>query len=70
MSKLIKDEGEINGEIYSGYSSENGDDTLYFVNGKLEASAYSYEIGGVGNIDLNKKQTKEVYLSMKKFYEQ
>jgi len=42
---------------------------LYFDNGQLEASAYSYEIGGVGNIKLNDEQTYEIYLFMKAFYE-
>lgn len=69
MSRLIKDKEEINGDFYMGYSSKDGDDTIYFSNGKLEASAYSYEIGSVGFVELNKEQTKEIYLSMKRFYE-
>ena len=52
---------------YCGYYNE--DDSIYFDDGKLTASAYSYEIASVGNVELTEEQTKEVYKQMKRHFE-
>lgn len=67
---LIKDEklNDTNAEgYYSGFQSKDGDDTIYFVDGVIEATAYSYEIGSV---ELNREQTYELFMAMRKFYDQ
>tara|TARA_R110000824_G_scaffold190775_1_gene372339 strand:- start:343 stop:564 length:222 start_codon:yes stop_codon:yes gene_type:complete len=68
---LIKDEGidEMKQMFYSGFQSKDGNDSIYFDNGKIEATAYSYEIGSTGSVELNGEQTLELYLAMKKFYD-
>lgn len=71
--ELIKDEklNDTNAKgYYSGFTSKDGDNTLYFADGKMEASAYSYHIGGVGNVELNEEQTYDLFLAMKKFYDE
>ena len=70
---LIKDEklNDTNAEgYYSGFQSKDGDDTIYFVDGVIEATAYSYEIGSVGSVELNREQTYELFMAMRKFYDE
>ena len=55
---------------YSGFKSRDGDDTIYFEDGIIEATAYSYEIATVGNVELSPSQTYNLFLAMKKYYEQ
>lgn len=52
---------------YCGYYNE--ENSIYFDNGKLTASAYSYEIASVGDVELSEEQTKEVYRQMKRHFE-
>ena len=48
---------------------EHVDNSLYFENGKLTAEAYSYQIDSIGEVELNPEQTREIYETMKAFYE-
>lgn len=55
---------------YCGYyGGKENNDSIYFNNGKLEASTHSYEIDGVGTVELTEKQTLEIYKQMKKYFE-
>ena len=65
-NNFVKDKDDKNYK-YCGFYNDN--DSLYFDNGKLTASAYSYEIGGVGNVELSEEQTKEIYKAMKRYFE-
>lgn len=67
--ELNKDEVFNDKNKYSGYCDKLGENDLYFDNGILEATAYSYEIGTSGTVSLTEEQTKEVYNFMKKYYE-
>lgn len=67
--KLIKDEEFSSESKHSGFCDKKGDNDLYFDNGVLNATAYSYEIGTSGTVSLNEEQTKQVYEFMKKYYE-
>jgi len=67
---LKKDEKFDSDYKYSGYCDNKGDNDLYFDDGELTATAYSYEIATSGTITLDKKQTREVYEFMKRYYEQ
>lgn len=61
---------DTNNLSYTGFTdAKDRNNTMYFDNGHLEASAYSYEIGGTGSIQLDEEQTYEIYLFMKEFYE-
>jgi hypothetical protein len=64
--KEDKGNNEVDGS-YCGYYDD--EDSIYFVNGCLEATAYSYEIGSTGNINLNEEQTLNIYKVMKKHFE-
>lgn len=64
-NKLEKD---INKEC-NCYGYYGGHDSIYFEDGKLTASAYSYEIDGVGEVELTKEQTLEIYKGMKRYFE-
>ncbi len=57
------------GSFYCGYSDKKGEDSLFFDDGELEASVYSYEIASCGTITLDKLQTLNVYNAMKVYYE-
>ena len=51
------------------YEKPNETDSIVFDdNGVLYGSVYSYEIDSYGEFELNKEQTKELYLAMKKYY--
>lgn len=68
--KLTLDKGTDKNNSYTGYyGGYENNDSIYFENGKLSASAYSYEIGGVGNIELSKDETLQIYKAMKRFFE-
>jgi len=65
--QLEKDTNDLS---YIGFTDvKNYDNTIYFNDGCLDASAYSYSISSAGSIELNKEQTYEIYLFMKEFYE-
>lgn len=69
-NKLTKDSGEDKGVKYCGfYGGYDNNDSIYFENGELNATAYRYEIGGTGNVRLSKEETLEMYKAMKKFFE-
>lgn len=55
-------------EITLGFESKDGDNGIFFSNGELDASAYSYEISSVGSVSLDKQQTYAVYQAMKAYY--
>lgn len=68
-NKLTLDKDH-DGFKYCGYYGGNdNNDSIYFEDGELSSSAYSYEIGGVGNVKLSKQQTKEIYKIMKRYFE-
>ena len=68
-NKLTKDKDEKSHKYCGFYGGCQDNDSLYFDDGRLEASTYSYEIGGVGNIKLSIKETKEIYKAMKRYFE-
>jgi hypothetical protein len=46
----------------------NKDSITFHNDGTLYACVYSYEIGSYGDIELNEKETKELYLKMKEYF--
>lgn len=59
---------------FIGFHSNDGDDTVYFEDGEIKATAYSCLeigcVGSIGNVKLNKDQTYELFLAMKKYYDE
>lgn len=68
-NNLTKDKDERYNRYCGFYGGYQNNDSLYFDDGKLEASTYSYEIGGVGNIKLSIEETREIYKAMKRYFE-
>ena len=47
----------------------NEDNLSFWEDGTLSADAQSYEINGFGCVELTEDKTRELYLAMKKYYE-
>lgn len=68
--KLSKDQYiDVNRKYCGYYGGHNENDNLYFENGKLSAIIYPHGDGGFGAIELTIEQTKEIYKTMKLYFE-
>lgn len=68
-NKKLKLDRNIERNYCGWYGGYDNSDSIYFCEGKLTSTAYSYEIGGVGSIELTENQTLEIYKQMKRHFE-